>query len=555
MKTFLLIDLLQRKVNSLLFRFTLVIYSIAILTVENNYFNFWTYFTAILIYVSLYLYCINKSFIRLLNDFALITVVTIYKNPELYYIFIYLMLPIINSVNFSGNKKRPELLYLLSIIIFVILYFLFNERLDYKLMLLILPVLGLKAINHYTHLRVKIQAYKDDLIEVVDSFYTTKQNLQRPHKIYKELIVTINNIFKDRIVENIYCFTIVKDRIIVVNGTNFIWNFTFTSKDLVARIREEKQIFGEEVLIEERQVNLSLLMHTQLGDNEYFYLFTLNKRIPLYYSIIGFLGFIQPVLNKISNILLSEKIVQQIRYDEITTLSEKRQYVNRANNMMHFIRNRLSPFANLTAMLETLPKVNQNILDDYKKKLNEQNNRAKIELKNITDRADDMLEKSKNPFFYSILEDISIVRAYTIFKRSFTNIFPDEEIIADIEPQKSKFIIKLNIEGYEIFISDWLNNIKKYYIKYIKCTFTEDEEYLYIIFENDHAQSKEEITNLIKDLVSNDKNEILKRTTHGLYTIKSLLNEMNIDYDVKEEGKNLMLTLKFKIYEYESSNI
>jgi hypothetical protein len=50
--------------------------------------------------------------------------------------------------------------------------------------------------------------------------------------------------------------------------------------------------------------------------------------------------------------------------------------------------------------------------------------------------------------------------------------------------------------------------------------------------------------------MSDDRNEIMKRTTHGLFHIKSSLEEMAIDYNVRRTGDDndlLLFRINLKI--------
>jgi hypothetical protein len=59
----------------------------------------------------------------------------------------------------------------------------------------------------------------------------------------------------------------------------------------------------------------------------------------------------------------------------------------------------------------------------------------------------------------------------------------------------------------------------------------------------------------LTDLKSNERNEIIKRTTHGLFLIKSILNDMDIIYDVLYNDGLIEFKIELKISEDGSSNI
>jgi hypothetical protein len=78
----------------------------------------------------------------------------------------------------------------------------------------------------------------------------------------------------------------------------------------------------------------------------------------------------------------------------------------------------------------------------------------------------------------------------------------------------------------------------KYKITYIECGFSLLKDMLIITFINDHAQSSQTIKKMISDFESDERNEIMKRTTHGLFIIKSTLEDMKIPFKVKEIDNN-----------------
>lgn len=552
------IDSTQKKINSMLFRVTLITYAIIIISNQENIFKSWVYVLSILLFISTYIVCLKRSFFRLINDFVFIILILWGKDPMNIYIFTFLILPIINSINFSGQKKTG-FLYLITYIEFQILFYFYYGKLD-NIWTFSLPIISLWGINTYTNLRLKVKAFREELIETVDNFYLDKEQVKKPYRLYKKFISLINtNTDKDNeLVGNLYCFTInkdIKDKIVIVNGTSFIWYYKFSNVEFITNLRKGKPLFNEPVILEGIVYDKNFIIYTSLDGNEYFYLFTLKRDIPFYYDVIGFYETLEPALIKMSKTLLGEKLLQDIRNEEILKLSEKILYVNRANNMMHFIRNRLGPFANLVKMIEGTDKIPTEKIEPFKQILIDQNKRAQIELRNITDRADDMLEKSKNPFFYSILDNVSVQRTFILLRKSFTYYFPEEEIEIEILASPRKRYVQLNEEGFEVFLSDWLNNIKKYQKKIIKCTFTEEKNFLEISFVNDYIIAEEDVDRLVNDFMSSDRNEIMKRTTYGLSTIKSTLESMNVSYDVKNSENLLRFTIIINILDDENSDI
>jgi hypothetical protein len=403
-----------------------------------------------------------------------------------------------------------------------------------------IPVCFLFVINWYTSLRGKIQRFRDELNEEVENYYVRKEYIRNPHRIYRRIIRIINKRIKKDLIEQIICIVSLENSgtISVVNGSTFVWSFKFANSDILSRLRAAKQLINEPLFVERKNKNNNAIIYTKVENYEYSYIFVTKESIPLYYLLIGVFRIITPSLNKISKILLNEKQMVELKNEETMRLSERSQYVNRANKTMHFIRNRLGPLSNLLQLLDNVDKLNDDKHGQFSEVFFKEASRAKLELKNITDRATDMLEKSSNPFVYSSLNKIKVERIYIILKNNLNHFIPTckLKVVGDFQNKKPYGI--LNEEGFELFLSDWLNNMAKYKITYIECGFSLLKDMLIITFINDHAQSSQTIKKMISDFESDERNEIMKRTTHGLFIIKSTLEDMKIPFKVKEIDNN-----------------
>lgn len=552
MRNYRFIDILQRRINSVLFRLIIILYSIFLLIVHKNEFSFFIYLISFFLYFGFYLNCLKLPILRLFNDFIFISIILIGKDPNEVLNFIFLMLPIINSINFSGRKKSM-LVYIFTIIIYLSFSCYYNKKYDiefiFNRLTPLVSIVFLWLINYYTSLRNKIRIFREDLNDVVDNFYIQKEFIKKPHKIYKELIKVIQENIKSDLIEEIICFTVTKnDRLVMLNGSSFIWSFHFKHDNILDKIRTQGILLNQVLFIENRRQTYNLTLYKKVEEDEYVYVFITKKTIPFYYVAIGFFRTLEPPLSKISSVFSSEKKLQELKYNEIRKLSERSQYVSRANKTMHYMRNRLGPFSNLLKMLDTFDTIPQEKHQEFKELLLREKDRAQIELKNITERANDMLEKSNNPFVYDTLLLFSIEKIFTILKRNWTSFFPNLMVTLDIKSFGTKRHILINEEGFELFLSDWLNNMAKYKKNAVDCIFQVDENDLTITFINDHKESDEDINQIITDLMSSNRNEIMKRTTHGLSIIKSTLQDMNIDFHIAEnEKKQLVLKLKLPI--------
>ena len=563
MRIFEFIDYIQRRINSFLFRIVVLFYSIFILVITNGIINTYIYVLGLIIYFIVYILMLKHDKLRLLNDFLLIVFILIGKNPNDIVLFVFLILPAINSINFSGKRKSLLVyMYIAIIYMFLLCYYEHKYELHFVFSNLspLISLIFLWLIDLYTSLRTKIRNFRERLNEVVDSFYLDKETIKKPHKIYNTLIQIINSNIKSNLIEDLLCFTIVKgedEKVVIVNGSKFIWRYEFKDKDFIKKIRENIHLYNSLLYIDDKKVSSNISIIIKIEDFEYVFIFITKSNIPFYYLNIGLFRTLEPALSKLSKILLSEKRLQEVKNDELLQLSARSQYVNRANKTMHFIRNRLGPVANLIKMITISESIPADKIKEFKSLLNSERDRAKIELINITERANYLLEKSNNPFNFSVISNCSLQKLYSILKRNFLCYFPETEIVIVDIPDDFKRYVKINIEGFELFLSDWLNNIKKYKKDFVSTEFVVKKEELLIIFSNDFNGSILPINLMISDLMSNDRNEIMKRTTHGLYQIKSTLEDMLIPFDVylNTEKNILIFKLCLKIIDHEDSNI
>ncbi len=557
MKGHEIMDYIQRKINSILFRLVLVGYCYLIILSQSNLFNILVYIGVTILYLFLFVKFDKRDKLRLLNDFLFINFVLMGKDPSQILIFTLIILPIINSINFSGTKKSIAL-YVYTTVTYILLICYHNSEADgdfiLKNLFPLASIIFLWLINGYTELRLKIRVFREELNATVDNFYLKKEEIKRPHKIYKQLINVIHKNTKKIKIDDIICFTIhsIKaDKLVITNGSSFIWSFSIKEENIIEEIRSKKSIMNVKLILDGQEKYNNLLIYSKVEDQEYIYAIISSTPLPVYYLVIGFFNrTLEPAFKKISNILLSEKKLQDFRNEEINRLSERSQYVNRANKTMHYIRNRLGPFSNLIKMLENFDSITEEKKSSFKELIFKEAETSRNELNHITERANNMLEKSNNPFVYTKLDDISIERVFTILKRNVYSFFPNIEINVTIDPKEEKKFVKLNEEGFELFLSDWLNNMLKYKREFVECQFTVSESALEINFSNDHRLSKQDLDKLINDLMSDDRNEIMRRTTHGLYTIKLTLEDMNILYQAlaADNDTKLVLKLQLKIF-------
>lgn len=556
-----LIDLLVRRLNSVLFRLVICSYALYIILTYNNIMPEWIYFILVVGYFVLYVKFLKAPKIRLINDFLFIFIILLYKNPVDPITYIFITLPIINSINFSGEKKS-KLLYLYSISLFFGLLCIYHKShqqlLQASNLKFLFPIVALWVINSYTSVRVEIRNFREMLNDLVDDYFLHPQFIKQPHKIYSEIITAINARLNKEFISEIYCFmpSRFEKKPILVNGSRFLWKYEFFGKEIEKRLNERQILHNESMSFDGKVVDKSIMLYSKIENQDYYYIFITKSELPFPIPFIGFPRILSPVLTRISKVLFSERSLHEIRNAELSKLMQSVSYVNKANKTMHFVRNRLGPFSNLLAMLDASSSIPVQKAEQFNRLLVNERERTELDLRSIVSRANDMLEKSNNPFIYTNLVKISVRKLFVVLKRLFNNHFPETEIEL-LNTSDEKLYVHVNEEGMEVFLSDWISNMKKYKKSIASCVFSLDDENLKLIFKNDHFLNQEDVNKMISDLTSNERNEIMRRTTHGLYIIKTTLEDMGLLFDVycNANTNEIEFTLTLKITKDESSGI
>ncbi len=537
MKTSEAIDYLFKVINSILFRAVILLYAIIIVIHNPNYFHFSIYLLVCIIYIFLFSNIRKYPLFRLINDYLLITVILYYKNPDLGFNYLFIYLPVINSINFTG-KKKSLLLYILPFICYLFLNGIFWNEFSLiafvKQLWFLGPLIILAFINFYTSLRSRGQILKDSLNDIVNDFYLDIDLMKKPYKIYDKFISTIDNYFGLQTIQTIVCFRIInKNKLSIVNSSTFLWDINFTGNDFfLSNLLEKKVIWNTKIDSLGIEFNYNLSVYIPTNNSDFLFCFICDRKIPENHVFTKFEKLLEPSLFRIANVLNNEKSILEIKNSEFKKLSKKIHYVNRANKTMHFIRNRLGPYSNLIEMLSDFKLESSEDNQFFLNIIFKENDRARIELKNITTRANNMLD-NKNPFIYNELERTSIEKLFSKLRNNIQLFFPENDIEVEIDNINIKKYVNLNEEGFDIFLSDWLNNMKKYNNNLVNFKFNIIKNKLSIIFINNFKGNSSDIRKMISDLMSNDRTEIVKRTTYGLAIIKSTLNDMNINFHLE----------------------
>jgi hypothetical protein len=492
---------------------------------------------------------------RLLLDYLFITYTIIGKNPNDVAVLIFILLPIFNAINFTGKKRNPKMLFLCAIVSYSIANICYKVEVP-NIWPIILGFGSLFIIDIYSSNRWRANLFSQTLLDLVDKYYL---NIDKPHKICKEAVNQINKYFKMNIIKNIYCFINDDGEFRVLTSSDFIF------KSVLGLTPKNRLELSNELLV--KNVNfkydnkvsiyniayLATCSSSPLNDaQQYLFIVTLVKPLP--FSLIGYDYLFVPFFRRIAKLLHNEGFLKKLRRKTMLDIRNKARFVEQSVRTMHFLRNSLSAYKNLTQQIDARQLCqSENMRNKIDEMIIKNNKYAKEELKRITRRADFLLEKDKNPFEIEELKPYSFSDIFLELRNVWNESFSDEQLeIENINLEEcEKYEIISNFEGLDILFSDWISNMFRYKKLKTWCTVSIEDSILIIKFENDYECPEEKISQLISDLNQDDRRLITRRTTHGIYLIKKAISELNIiheTYKSQREGCNvIVLALKLEI--------
>ena len=564
MSTVLEIDKNQRALISVGFRILLTFYSIFLLVYKTTTLEWYYCIAVFILYWTFYILLYTKdkflSILRLFNDYIFITLI-LWKLPDFdVYSWALLFAPILNCQNHSG-EKRSILLYVIPIGILSFLLKAFNWTYAFPFLLFLI-------INSFERTRTKYFRFHEKLYAIIDSFFLDDSEVNKPYKIYEGAIALFNSnaIFPIRI-KGIYCFVINKNRTNILNGSSFVWKFEISDlKEFIGELQnsEKESIFhfNKKISINNDTIENNLVISIHIEDSYYsFFLIPTKTNIYLKLSFPLLVDkLIEPFFFRLTKVLHTDYKQKQFRMSSLIEMEQKYIYVSNAVNSMHFIRNKLGPMKNYLAMVHDFESSTDPIkrakIEPHLKK---ERQKLSSSLNEILDKASLILSKSDNPFNVSILKEYGTQQFFADIRRIWSYYFNEEyfDLNWDIHGMKPRTMVKYNNVGFELVLANWISNMNKYNSGVYGIVLNETEMNFEICFYNSfEKKSKREVENLVKAYNTSDKNEITKRSTHGLIEIKEFLTQMAIESNMSLEEDRILFKLYFiKYFTDEDTNI
>ena len=229
-------------IQSLLYRLIIVGVSIWIVIHKTiEIIPMWGYFGIMFVYLIVYwnLKKHEKSILRLLVDYIFINFI-IY-NTDVYssIVFLLIILPIINAINFSGKSSH----YLLLIILTCLTFFIQTDSIHTEILL---SMVVLSIMYGYSKLKSREWIIEKEISQHIDAYFINPEQIEKPHQIYRRIIDDLNKFFYyegENGIERISAYILKGNTLWLVNSSEFIWQRKIHLTEQDAEQLRKKTIF------------------------------------------------------------------------------------------------------------------------------------------------------------------------------------------------------------------------------------------------------------------------------------------------------------------------
>lgn len=563
------LDLLFKLFISIYFRLVLIIYGIFLVNINNNYFDWYIYIILIVTYIIIYfkLLGLQKNTFRTLLDFFFICFILYDKNLNEIYNMIYLFFPLLNSPNHTGKKKKLLILIILTLVVIVLISFI--NKLPFELICEIFLIVFVLSILLYPEfIRNKTNEVIKNIYDDIDDVFSSNTEKIQLNDIFILLIDEINKLFsksiliKDFKIEIISVFKVCKKtgRVTRRGSNKIIYRYKIAT--LIKKIKKNKKFissFDDTISLNNKKYNLnySLLINEHLFIICFSSTYYKDSILPLFFLR----DYIQPIFKKIDKLVLLNTNIKERNHEINQSIQDKYKYINSITRSTHYISNKFNTFNSVIDILKELEKYEnkkrltqseREIFLELKELLKDESSRAENNLNQIKNYSTNILNNKDNPFNpdtfsdYSVDEVIDLVKDIWLYYHNEKTISFEKDIInVDI------VLLKINIETLNVIFTNIIENIRKYSVGFDHISFHIKENYsLSIIMKNkikDFNKKKEELVKLEKDYKNDERDEINKRSNHGLIEIKELTKILKINSNLSIDIENEMFCIELTI--------
>lgn len=544
-------------IQSLLYRLIIIGISVWIVIHKTNeIIPAWGYFGIMLAYLIVYWYLKKheKSIPRLLLDYMLINIVIYNTNVYSSIVFLLIILPIINAINFSGKSSH----YFLLIVLTCLTFFIQTGSIHTEVLL---SMIVLSIMYGYSKLRSREWMIEKEISQHIDAYFLNPEQIEKPHQIYRRIIDDLNKFFYnegENSIERISAYILKGSTLWLVNSSEFIWQRKKHLTEQEAERLRKKTIF-------EFKEDSKLHSYYYVQRENVEYVFYCEMLVNFQLMLHNYKKILQLTFSKASMLLNADYRIRNMRDKKFDEIKDNVLYVNQAVRVMHYIRNKMTPLSNVLAYYRISESIQEPIKNQMKQRIDREAEQADTDLKEILHFANYLLDKSNNPFLETELTEVSVKKLFIIMseivERQMDDVVNVDGLLEEIELEK--YVSCLNLVECKIMLTDWVTNMNRYLKKYSMISMGIQNDKLTFHFENDYSCSEGEISKLVRDLNSKGKDAVIegKGSGHGIYIIKSIANKLDIDVIAKIDNKEnigniISLDLKFAIYERkEDSNI
>lgn len=534
--------------RSFLFRIILLMFSYWIVDHNENIFPKWEYYVFMVIYYTIYCFLKHKQkdILRLAWDFVLINVVIWGKELHDPMTFMLVIVPMINAINYTGKRSH---LYLLSLLTLGTLMLHLRSFESW----IVIPIVAL-AIMYLTSVRTyRLWKTEKEITENVNGYFLDPLML-KPHKIYKNIITELNNYFhfkEGQGIKLITTYVLKGETLWLVSASDFLWTRT--------RHLENQQLQGlkkdKELRILDDNIN-TYLFYIPIGEVEYVFTCDISNASYVTLNFYKFKDVMRLTFSKMSILLSTEYRISERREEKFNEIKDNVLYVNQAVKVMHFIRNKLTPLSNLIAYHKEIGNMSDDILDKMKDRISKEANQAETDLSEILKFANYLLDKSKNPFLCTEIQEVSISKIYLIISEIAERAMQlpvtiDENIKLCAD---KGLCIHTNLVESKIMFTVWITNMMKYSTGSENISMYIEDGKLTVHFENQCRIKDKDIDKLVRDMNSYAKDAVLegKEYGYGIYIIKSIARELDVEISATKQNKQdqafMCLDFKYMIY-------
>jgi len=554
------IDYRLRDIFSYVFRFILIVYCSIVLFSYETYFYYPVYIISIILYIILFNYFKNRklSKLRTFLDFLFIVIMIYNPNQISQFAYFTLLMPLINSQNNSAKKNNfYGYLYAVVSVLILQLYSVFY----------FLPIFFIFFIDLFLRFRNKIRNVSETLFEIVDEFYGSRIAKEDNISIYEKIIEKIQALYPSKTlkINVILCFSIRKaETLVLVNGSKKVIQFNIADEQtLINELYNKQEASGYRLTIDSDEYTTTVFYFIKGKSRKYCFCIVYSEHNNFTDIFRKFLVndlILVPAFKHLARLYEIQNNITVLKNKNLVKLSENQEYVLKANEVMHFVKNSMSPIKNALTLSE-LYDISEN--EDEKKFLKEkfiyQRRLAKIEIENIIKRSNFILEKSKNPFEADQFEVMNAYQIFDYIRKSWIEKIQGEIKISGTNVSKIlSSNINSNLNVIDLILINIFSNITKYSIGENVLEFIINDNSFTISFLNKSNFKKledfKELQKLIEYYNRNNRIEIAKRKSHGFVHLRTYCDALEIKSMISLTAEHFF-SFQIKFDYYENSDI